>query len=325
MMSTVFPGLDPATYQPHAMHSAERIWPETNCYVDLWIEVLSAGGLPPEAMLGFTLGQDFEGDHFTFFKVPLEDLDTLYDIRVTELPIFDRPEGHVAEQIARGRLCLLEMDSFYLPDTRGLTYGQEHGKTTVAINRLDAAGREMDYFHNGGYFSLSGADFEGIFQHHLSDTDLPFLPYSEFAKFPARKPGLEDMQAAAERLLWRHLARRPDSNPIQAFSAVFPAQAAVLAEREFAFFHKYAFNTLRQLGANFELLATHLEWLGRTGPVSHALRIAENAKSAQFQLARALTRKKFEPLATALDPAIEAWDLLMRDLDTVLAASRAAA
>ncbi len=324
----VFPDLDPQTYRPHALHSAERIWPETNCYVDLWIEVLSAKDLPPEAMLGFTLTQDFEGDQFTFFKVPLDDLEALYGIRVTELAIFDRPERHVIEQIGRGRLTLLELDSFYLPDTRGLTYGQEHGKTTVAVNRLDLEARELDYFHNGGFFRLSGDDFDGLLQMHAGTDALPFLPYTEFAKFDAAQPGDRDMREAAWKLLRRHFARRPAENPIRAFAGVFPAQVQRLAERDFGFFHKYAFNTLRQVGANFELLASHLRWLNGTAfgeAEKHALRIAEVAKSTQFQLARAVTRKKFEPLATALDPAADAWDLLMADLAETLGQRREAA
>ncbi len=111
LMPMVFPGLDPETYSVHALHSQERMWPETNCYVDLWIEVLNALGLAPEAMLGFTLTQDFEGDQFTFFKVPLEDLEALYGVVATELAIFDTVENHVEMQIERGRLCLVEMDS----------------------------------------------------------------------------------------------------------------------------------------------------------------------------------------------------------------------
>ncbi|MGE7370614.1 DUF1839 family protein [Neorhizobium sp. NPDC001467] len=324
-MTAVFPQIDPAAYVPHALHATDRIWPETNCYVDLWIEVLAAAGLPPEAMLGFTLTQDFEGDQMTFFKVPLEDLETLYGIRVTELAIFDRPEIHVLEQISRKRLCLLEMDSFYLPDTRGLTYRTEHGKTTVAINRLDMAGQHMDYFHNGGLFSLSGADFAGIFQQHLKDGDVPLLPYTEFAKFPAKPVDRRHIRTQAERLLRRHFARRPDTNPVRAFASVFALQATRLAERDFAFFHKYAFNTLRQMGANFELLASHLTWLDRSGQADRALTIAETAKSAQFLLARALARKRFDPLTTALDPAAEAWDLLMAGLSAELGDARAAA
>ena len=185
-MTSVFSGIDPETYRAHALHSGERAWPETNCYVDLWIEVLATSGVAPEAMLGFTLTQDFEGDQFTFFKVPLEDLEALYGIRATELAIYDRVERHAEVQIARGRLCLIEMDSFYMPDTRGTAYRQEHGKTTVAINRLDVAAKRVDYFHNAGYFRLEGEDFDGLFQLQLTENDPPFLPYTEFARFPER-------------------------------------------------------------------------------------------------------------------------------------------
>ncbi|HEV7249816.1 MAG TPA: DUF1839 family protein [Shinella sp.] len=317
-MAAVFAGADPETYRPHALHDAERMWPETNCYVDLWIEVLNAFGTAPEAMLGFSLTQDFEGDQFTFFKVPLEDLESLYGIRATELAIFDSVESHVATQIARGRLCLVEMDSFYMPDTRGVAYGQEHGKTTVAINRLDLENKRLDYFHNAGFFRLEGADFDGLF--HLNDgsDELPFLPYTEFAKFPEKRPDEVHLRREARRLLAIHFARRPEANPVAAFASVFPKQVEAVADRPFGFFHKYAFNTLRQLGANFELAGSHLDWIAPDGSLTEAAeaarKISETAKSVQFQIARAVTRRKFEPLATALDPAIEAWDRLMATL-----------
>ncbi|MCF3640458.1 DUF1839 family protein [Rhizobium sp. TRM95111] len=314
----VWTGLDPAAYAAHPLHTGERMWPETNCYVDLWIEVLNAFGTAPEAMLGFTLAQDFEGDQFTFFKVPLEDLESLYGIRCTELAIYDRVEDHVLAQIERGRLCLVEMDSYFMPDTRGVAYRQEHGKTTVAINRLDVSGRSMDYFHNAGFFRLEGDDFDGVFHRNDGPDDLPFLPYAEFAKFPSRPTEAAGLRKEAARLLAVHAARRPAKNPVAAFSREFPAQVAAVAERPFGFFHKYAFNTLRQLGANFELAASHFDWLAPDGSLggaaTHARRISEVAKSVQFQLARAVTRRKFETLATALDPAAEAWEALFAEL-----------
>ncbi len=322
MTAAVFPGLDPATYTPHALHASDRMWPETNCYVDLWIEVLASMGARPEAMLGFTLTQDFEGDQLTFFKVPLEDLEELYGIRVTELAIFDSVEAHVAEQIARGRLCLVEMDSYYMPDTRGVGYRQDHGKTTVAINSLDRDGRRMDYFHNGGFFHVEGEDFDGLFQRDLPEGALPFLPYTEFAKFPTVLPSDAHQRETAWRLLKRHFVRRPEANPIAAFAEVFPTQVEAIAERPFGYFHKYAFNTLRQFGANFELLASHLAWLSPSqfeDAAAHALKISETAKTVQFQLARAVTRKKFDPLRSALDPAAEAWDKLVGDIGKTLA------
>ncbi|WP_221120297.1 DUF1839 family protein [Rhizobium lentis] len=314
--TSVFPGISPETYRQHVLHAGERAWPETNCYVDLWIEVLATSGAAPEAMLGFTLSQDFEGDQFTFFKVPLEDLEALYGIRATELAIYDRVERHVDVQIARGRLCLIEMDSFYMPDTRGTAYRQEHGKTTVAINRLDVAAKRVEYFHNAGYFHLEGEDFDGLFQQHLTENDPPFLPYAEFARFPEKPADEAHLRATATRLTGFHFARRPRENPIRAFARVFPQQVEAVAERPFGFFHKYAFNTLRQVGANFELAADHLVWLSPelAAAAEQARRISDTAKSVQFQLARAVARRKFEPLQAALDPAADAWDSMMASL-----------
>ena len=316
--------LSPDGYQPHVLHAAERIWPETNCYVDLWIEVLSALGLDPRAMLGFTLAQDFEGDQFTFFKVPLEDLERLYGIRATELAVYEPIETHVALQIARGRLCLVEVDSFFLPDTQGVGYRSEHGKTTVAITALDTGARTLSYFHNGSFFSLSGEDFDGVFQRGDHAQPLPFLPYTEFAKFPAHTPRT-DLHETARDLLSHHFARRPTQNPFRPYKAVFKQQIEALAERPFDAFHKYAFNTLRQAGANFELAATHLAWLAPDGSLerasAEALRIAETCKTIQFQLARALARRRFAGLEEALDPAARAWDALMEELGARLTKS----
>ena len=315
-MTAVFPFLSPERYEPHPLHSSERIWPETNCYVDLWIEVLNTMRLPPEAMLGFTLTQDFEGDQFTFFKVPLEDLELLYGIRVSELAIFDRVEEHISNQIDRGRLCLVEMDSFFMPDTQGVAYRSEHGKTTVAVNRLSEKDKVIDYFHNGGYFRLSGEDFDGLFGKLYPEGSQPFLPYTEFAKLPDRLPGDGAIRDQARMLLERHLQRMPPQNPVAEFARVLPEQVGLVADRPFEFFHKYAFNTLRQLGANFELLATHLRWMSDfdefNPSIAASYKIAETAKSVQFQLARAITRRKFDTLAQGLDPAVEAWDQLNR-------------
>ncbi len=327
----VFPDLDPAAYERHSLHDMTRDWPETNCYLDIWIEVLASKGLPPEACLGYAVTQDFEGDQFTFFKVPLEDLESLYGIRVTELAIYDHVESHVLQQIGRGRLTLVEMDSYYLPDTQGTSYRTAHGKTTVAINRLDPAAKTMDYFHNLGLHRLEGEDFDGVFQLNASEGSTPFLPYTEFVKFPEERPTGKQLMERAEFLLARHLNRRPGENPVRKFAQVFPDQVAAIAERPFEFFHLYAFNTLRQLGANFELFSSHLDWLadqGRTdvAPIAeHARTISSTCKVVQFQLARAVMRKKFDKLAPSLQPAVEAWDQLIGELEKVYGSTTSAA
>ncbi|MEJ8476535.1 DUF1839 family protein [Roseibium algae] len=324
MEKKIFSDLAPGNYQRHPLHSAERDWPETNCYLDVWIEVLPALGLPPEACLGYSVTQDFEGDQFTFFKVPLEDLESLYGLRVTELAIYDRVENHVAAQIRRGRLSLVEVDSYYLPDTQGVSYHKSHGKTTIAINRLDIDGRAMDYFHGLGLHHLEGDDFDGIFQRGDKALDLPFLPYTEFVKLPEKELPAQELAEQAKALLSTYLAKRPSRNPIAAFADVLPGQVAAVSERPFEFFHLYAFNTLRQLGANFELFSAHLDWLGANGvneleeAAVAARQISTTCKSLQFQLARAVMRKKFDKLQPALQPAISAWDDMMTALDTQL-------
>ena len=44
-------GLDPATWTRPMLHAGDRVWTETNCYVDLWAELLPALGHPAEAAL----------------------------------------------------------------------------------------------------------------------------------------------------------------------------------------------------------------------------------------------------------------------------------
>ncbi|MBO6754755.1 MAG: DUF1839 family protein [Roseibium sp.] len=331
MTEALFAHLDPARYDRHKLHAADRDWPETNCYLDVWIEVLPALGLAPEAALGSLITQDFEGDQFTFFKVPLEDLEALFGLRVTELAIYDRVETHVLEQIRRGRLSLVEVDSFFLPDTQGVGYRQAHGKTTIAVNRLDMDSRSMEYFHGLSLYRLDGDDFDGVFQRGKYARDLPFLPYTEFVKVPQTCPNASEFASSALNLLRGHIDRRPAQNPVAAFAEVFPDQVAAVAERPFDFFHLYAFNTLRQLGANFELFSAHLDWLAeqtgaefsRSAEASRV--ISTTCKTVQFQLARAVMRKKFDKLAPAMQPAVEAWDAVVENLEQALTGQRPAA
>jgi hypothetical protein len=332
-MKSAIAGLNPTTYRPHRLHDPERRWPQTNCYVDLLIEVMHATGHDPVAALGFTVAQDFEGDQFTFFKFPTADLQRLAGLDIQELAVFDRLETHVLAQVERGRLPLVEVDAFHLPDTRGITYRSGHSKTTIGINALDPARRQMRYFHNDGYFALEGEDYDGIFGQwdDVPAGGLPLFPYAEFVKFDASRP-VRDQVGAAATLLAQHLKRRPKRNPLTAYAAVFGGHAEALAARSPEYFHTYAFNTLRQVGANFELLGSHLEWLGQHGETclataaEAAAGIAEGAKVMQFKLARAMARQRFDGLAEAIQPMAQAWDTVMDVLDARVAgvASKAA-
>src|SRR6267378_8083140 len=151
--------IDAATYVASSCRADDRVWSETNCYVDLWIELLHALGLDPLAAAAFTLTTDFEGDQWTFFKFPLEDLWMLFGIDVYEMNVWQPIERHIVEQLELGRLLTIEVDSWYLPDTAGVSYQLDHVKSSIVPNRIDPDRREMAYFHNAGYYEVSGDDY----------------------------------------------------------------------------------------------------------------------------------------------------------------------
>ena len=321
-MSFLISKLDPSTYRAHPLHHPDRTWRDTNCYVDLWIEILNALGHDPLAVMPFTVAQDFEGDHFTFFKMPLEDIEALYGLAVQELAIFDSLEAHIRIQLERRRVVLVEVDAFYLPDTRGTSYRRDHVKTTIGVASLDPKAERLGYFHNLGYHRLEGEDYGGLFRRLPTQQDQPdvLFPYVEFVKADAPAPRGSALRDASLRLLRKHLGRRPAVNPVAAFRQAYPGHIDALASRPMAYFHLYTFNILRQLGANFELLGSYAAWLtgqgesGLAAVVTACGQLATDAKAMQFQLARAVARRRFDDHGGMLGRMEEAYDVAVGGL-----------
>jgi hypothetical protein len=311
---------DPAAYIRHSLHVEDRGWPESNCYVDLWIELLHARGHEPLAALPFTFAVDVEGDQWTFFKFPLADLALLYGVEVIELNIWRPLVTHLEEQLALQRPALVEVDAFYLPDTAGTSYRTDHVKTTIAVDRLDGAAGELGYYKTPGYYALAGRYFAGLFRPATSgDSGLP--PYVDVPKFgAAAAPGGRRLVAASLELLRAHLDRRPRANPIRRFAVRFASDLEWLAEAPLAHFHGYAFATFRQCGAAFELGGAYLRWLQQQGEgdleqfASACDVIATTAKALQFRTARLVNaHRTFDP-APMFDVMAEAWDETMTGL-----------
>lgn len=308
--------LDPNSYQRHSIHGGNGIWAETNCYTDVIIELLHGLGCEPRAALAFTLGIDFEGDEWTFFKFRDADLALLYGWEVEELAPWRPLDEHVEEQLRLGRPVLVELDSYFLPDTQGTAYRLAHVKSTVAVNLLDREARRMGYFHNQGYHELGGGDFEAIFQplHQVHERMLP--PYIEFVKRrwePLRGAALRD---ASLDLLRAQLRRLPSSNPFVAFGTRFARDLDWLLGGDLDSFHTYSFVTWRQFGACYELAQTYLGWLAAQGvqglgEAALALRqISESSKAFQFQLARAMARKR-RPELEVIEQMAGCWERAM--------------
>jgi hypothetical protein len=306
-------GSDPVGYRSHPLHADGPAYPETNCYTDVIIELLHARGFEPLAMLGHLVRMDFEGDQWTFFKPPPEDLERLFAVDIHEMqPYRPLPEA-IAEQLAADRTILVELDSFHLPDTASTSYRTDHVKTSVAADAIDPAGERLHYFHNAGLWELTGDDYRAALRlEPLAAEVLP--PYTELVRFDAGEPLTgEALRGAAREVLARHLARRPATNPFERFGAQLERALPALLEGDLALFHAYAFATVRMAGAAFELAGAHARWL-LGAPVAPAVaamdEIVNGCKTMSFRLAR---RAPFE-VAPRIEKLARSWDTALAGL-----------
>ncbi len=310
-MSVELLPLDPSTYRPHRLHGEDRVWQETNCAADLWIEVLHALGVDPVAGLAFTLSCDFDGDQWRMFTYPTEDLRRLYGIEVDELNVWRPLAHHVEEQIRLGHLCLVDVDAFFLPDTEGLTYRQAHQKTSIMTQMIDRESRRLGYFHNAGYYELAGDDYTGV----LGDDEVAMAvpPFVASVRLERLRPKSEHTAGLARSLAKEHLARRPPTNPLARLRKRLEGDLDWLAEAGMEIFHRYAFGTLRQCGSNAELAASFAAWLAAAGAgdttqaVEDLTQVATGMKTVEFLVARAVRGR-----VVALEPTMEeleaAWE-----------------
>lgn len=301
-------GVDPATYERHPLHAPSRAYSETNCYSDILVELLHARGDEPLAALGSTVHTDFEGDQFTFFKPAHDELQLLFGIDIHEMQPYRSLAQQAAEQLAVGRTLIVEVDSYYLPDTAATSYHHEHVKSSIIIESIDPASAQLRYFHNAGLYDLEGDDFRGAFRcgHRMDVEVLP--PYTELVRFDAgaRQAG-ERLRSAARELLSGHLIRVPATNPFERFGSHLVEHLPRLVEGEEAGYHAYAFATTRMAGAAFEVAASYVEWvLGEGGlPAAKAFgQIVAGSKTLSFKLAR---RRLFDPLPE-ISALAAAWD-----------------
>jgi hypothetical protein len=321
MRYTVLSGLDTASYSRHSLHGESNSWVEKNCYIDLWIEVLHACGLEPRAMLPFTLAIDFEGDQWTFFKPPHGELRDLYGIDVQELTVWRPLIEHAQEHLAAGKLISTEADAFWLPDTSGTDYHRQHTKTTIVLNDLDIQNQRLGYFHNAGYYVLEGEDFVETFRLDAA-VDPAYMPlFAELVRLDhliQRAPS--ELARISSALLRRHWSFRPATNPIVRFRERFERDLPALQDKGLGYYHVWAFGTIRQLGAAFELAAQHLRWLaelGEEGLLAAAEpfeRVAAASKTLILKAARTVNARKTFDGGALFDDMASAWQQGMNSL-----------
>lgn len=310
-------GLDPDEYRPHLLHGPDRAYVETNCYTDILIEFLHARGDEPLAMMGCALPVDFEGDQWTFFKPRPEDLELLYGVDIHEMQPYRPLPEQISAQIRNGRTLIVELDSWYLPDTAATSYRREHVKSSVVAEAIDLEGERLRYFHGSGYHELGGDDYRGAFRLGLDLSPDVLPPYTELARLDAGASLRgEELRAAARDLLRGQVARRPADNPFLRFGGQLAVDLPRLLAGDAAEYHDYAFATARMVGSAFEAAADHVSWvLGEAGADAAASmrQIVDGSKTLSFKLAR---RREFDP-APMIETLATAWDASFESLENV--------
>lgn len=300
-------GLDPDSFEPHRLHSDDPAWANTNCYTDVWIELLSALHLDPLPAMSCAVSSQFCGDQWEFLKPRSQDLEKLYGLRFGEYLIWKPITEHLAAQFELGNFAMVEVDSYYLPDTAGTSYRTEHGKTSIIPLSVDAVAGRLSYLHNSGLFRLEGEDFQATLGTSAVHGFVP-SPYVDLIDTAGLKRlGPAELLAAAEEVFAGHLQRIAESSqpqPMRRLADYLGRQAGPLAEHGLPYFHQLAFATTRQAGLAAMLAAEFCRWLsaaraGRSGTLHDAgqpdelLRAAaafracsDSAKQLQFKLAR---------------------------------------
>jgi uncharacterized protein DUF1839 len=309
-VSASLSGRSPEGYEPHLLHSPQRVYPETNCYADVVIELLHACGYEPLAVFSHLVRMDFEGDQWTFFKPPPADLERLYGVDIHEMQPYRPLPAQIAMQLEQERTMIVELDSFHLPDTASTSYRREHVKTSVAIDVIDPEAERLHYFHGGGLYELADEDYREIFA--AAQSALP--PYTEIVRFDAGEAlrGGE-LREAATAILGEHLRLCPQVNPFERFGAALAAELDSLLAGSLEDYHAFAFATVRMAGSAFEVAAAHAQWLfGEQAQDSTAamLEIVDGCKALSFRLAR---RRPFD-LAPRIEMLAESWSRAMHGL-----------
>lgn len=307
------------TFTAHPLHGDDRVWTQTNCYLDIWIEIAASLGLPPEPLGVCAYSAGTVPGAWAFLKAQTDDLRDLYDIEVAEINLWRTVEEHVLDHLEVGELLTVESDAYYLPDTEGVSYGAERVKTTIVPVQVDPRARTMTYFHNSGLYALHGEDYDGALALNGLPTCAP-QPYVERVRLDGLVRDETEIRRRARALASRHLARRPAGNPVAELCASVREVAPTLRERGFPFFHLYSFTATRQLGLTAQAAADATRWLAAGDEVDgddidgDELRaaaadldvVSQEMKNLQFALAR-ITGGRARDLEPTLGRATERW------------------
>ena len=297
---------------PHAWHQGERVWSTTNSHLDVWIELIHTLDLDPAPILMPTLCADFEGDQWTMTRLSHTDLWACYGIAVEDLFVWRPLLAHFVEQLDRGNAVIVEVDAFHLPDMAGSSYQREHLKTQIAVTGYDRNAHRLRYLHGAAGAEVDGDDLDALITAGIGSAQL--APFAQIVKLDR-----VDGRTSAERaqlgiaLARFHATRLPARNPVRAFGDALRSHGAWLAGGDAEHYQRWAFATLQQCGAAFELGADVCAWLASYDePVSDAVAplraVSQSARVLHQRLVRVSQSGRMPDVSQTVDDMARAWD-----------------
>ncbi|MDO5619078.1 DUF1839 family protein [Kocuria sp.] len=311
MTPVVHPGLTVAGFTRHPLHAEDSLWSNTNCYLDVWIELLHGLGRSPEPLFAAAVAAETQVEQFEFLKIDHRDLEEVHGIRVGEYDVWQPLAEQVRTQMEAGNLMIVEADAYWLPDTRGISYGTEHTKTSIVPLHLNPAEQHLVYLHNEGLHELHGPDFDFVLGEQRDRGIVP-APYVELVRLD-RLSAVSDDEARAHtvRLLGHHARRTGTENPAAHLMEVLRSRFDWLAETGMEGYHALCFETTRQLGV-VALLASEAVRFSRVEQLQPAAdsyaAVSREAKALQFQLARVARGRRSASLETAMSSISDQWE-----------------
>jgi hypothetical protein len=300
---------------PHPWHAGERVWSTTNSHLDVWVELLHTLDLDPAPVLLPTLCADFEGDQWTHTNISRPDLWAAYGIAVDDLCVWRPLLAHLVEQFDRGNVVLVEVDEFHLPALVGSSYQREHIKTLIAATGYDRDAHRLRYLHGALGAEVGGRDLDALLTAGIGGAQLP--PSSWIVKLDrmsARTPAERAQVGVA--LARLHGTRFPAQNPVRTFGESLRSHGAWLAGGDAEHYQRWAFATLHQCGASFELAADVCAWLATHGEpaqsaVPHLRNVSHSARTLHQRLVRVPQSGRMPDVTHTVEDMARSWDEAM--------------
>jgi hypothetical protein len=309
---------------PHSWHQSERVWSTTNSHLDVWIELLNTLDLDPKPLLLPTLCASFEGDQWTHARITPADLWSCYGIVVEELFVWRQLLAHFVEQLDRGNAILVEVDAFHLPDMVGGSYQREHAKTLIAVTGYDRHSHRLRYLHGAAGAEVGGDDLDALITAGIGSAQL--APFAQIVKLDRLVPRTEaDLVHLGVALARFHATRLPQHNPVKEFGDALRQHGAWLSGGDAEQYQRWAFATLQQCGASFEIAADVCAWLSAHGePVSDAVApmrlLATSARVLHQRLVRVSQSGRMPNVSQTVEEMSRAWDEAMAVIRPLYAA-----